>query len=132
VTVVLCSSVLLAALLSFFLLQTRPVYLVDFSCYKPPDRCAHSSGAVQQQQKQQHAMMREPSNMQDQTPPDLTPEISICVQSTRLLTLGVYLCSKRAVAQPDSQSMQDCDHHSFLQCLQPDLHLTFSIYGLVG
>ncbi|KAF6264839.1 FAE1/Type III polyketide synthase-like protein-domain-containing protein [Scenedesmus sp. NREL 46B-D3] len=37
VTVVLCSSVLLAALLSFFLLQTRPVYLVDFSCYKPPD-----------------------------------------------------------------------------------------------
>eukprot|EP00878_Enallax_costatus_P003978 GHUV01004200.1.p1 GENE.GHUV01004200.1~~GHUV01004200.1.p1 ORF type:complete len:146 (+),score=15.43 GHUV01004200.1:262-699(+) len=37
VTVVICCSVLLAAILSFFLLQTRPVYLVDFSVYKPPD-----------------------------------------------------------------------------------------------
>eukprot|EP00879_Flechtneria_rotunda_P017594 GHRR01018444.1.p1 GENE.GHRR01018444.1~~GHRR01018444.1.p1 ORF type:complete len:456 (+),score=130.64 GHRR01018444.1:379-1746(+) len=37
VTVVACCSVLLAAVLSFFLLQTRPVYLVDFSVYKSPD-----------------------------------------------------------------------------------------------
>jgi hypothetical protein len=39
VTVVACVSMLLAAVLSFFLLQTRPVYLVDFSVYRPPDRC---------------------------------------------------------------------------------------------
>ena len=38
VTVVACVSMLLAAVLSFFLLQTRPVYLVDFSVYRPPDR----------------------------------------------------------------------------------------------
>lgn len=44
VTVVVCCSVLMAALLSFFLLQTRPVYLVDFSVYKPPERCA--DGAI--------------------------------------------------------------------------------------
>jgi hypothetical protein len=36
---VACCSVLLAALMAFFLLQTRPVYLVDFAVYKPPDRC---------------------------------------------------------------------------------------------
>lgn len=40
VTVVAASSVLLGALLSLFLLQTRPVYLVDFAVYKPPERCA--------------------------------------------------------------------------------------------
>lgn len=39
VTVVMCCSVLLAAVLSFFLLQMRPVYLVDFAVYKAPDRC---------------------------------------------------------------------------------------------
>jgi hypothetical protein len=33
-------SVLIGALLSFFLLQTRPVYLVDFAVYKPPERYA--------------------------------------------------------------------------------------------
>ena len=38
VTVVTCTSVLLAAVLAFFLLQTRPVYLVDFAVYRPPDR----------------------------------------------------------------------------------------------
>jgi 3-ketoacyl-CoA synthase len=38
VTVVACVSMLLAAVLSFFLLQNRPVYLVDFSVYRPPDR----------------------------------------------------------------------------------------------
>ena len=38
VTVVTCCSVLLAAVLAFFLLQTRPVYLVDFAVYRPPDR----------------------------------------------------------------------------------------------
>ena len=37
VTVVGCCSMLLAAVLSWFLLQTRPVYLVDFAVYRPPD-----------------------------------------------------------------------------------------------
>jgi hypothetical protein len=37
VTVVACVSMLLAAMLSFFLLQTRPVFLVDYSVYRPPD-----------------------------------------------------------------------------------------------
>jgi len=37
VTVVGASAFLVGALLSLFLLQTRPVYLVDFSVYKPPE-----------------------------------------------------------------------------------------------
>jgi hypothetical protein len=43
VTVVACISMLLAAMLSWFLLQTRPVYLVDYAVYRPPERCG---GAV--------------------------------------------------------------------------------------
>jgi 3-ketoacyl-CoA synthase len=37
VTVVACVSMLLAAVASFFLLQTRPVYLVDFAVHRAPD-----------------------------------------------------------------------------------------------
>ncbi|KIZ01226.1 3-ketoacyl-CoA synthase 4 [Monoraphidium neglectum] len=37
VTVVACCSMLVAAMLSFFLLQTRPVYLVDFAVHRPAD-----------------------------------------------------------------------------------------------
>jgi hypothetical protein len=40
VTVVACCSMLVAAMLSFFLLQTRPVYLVDFAVHRPADRWA--------------------------------------------------------------------------------------------
>lgn len=39
-TLVACVSVLLAALASLFMSSSRAVYLLDFSCYKPPDRCA--------------------------------------------------------------------------------------------
>ncbi|GBF91682.1 hypothetical protein Rsub_03986 [Raphidocelis subcapitata] len=51
ITVVACVSMLLAAVLSFFLLQTRPVYLVDFSVYRPPDswmmdKAAHMRNTV--------------------------------------------------------------------------------------
>jgi hypothetical protein len=38
VTVVAGCSVLFGTLLSIFLLQTRPVYLIDFAVYKPPER----------------------------------------------------------------------------------------------
>lgn len=41
VTVVACSTVLLGALLSTWMLQTRPVYLLDFAVYQPPERCVH-------------------------------------------------------------------------------------------
>jgi len=37
VTVVACCSLLAAAALGAWLLQTRPVYLVDFACHRPPD-----------------------------------------------------------------------------------------------
>jgi hypothetical protein len=37
VTVVACCSLLAAAGLGAWLLQTRPVYLVDFACHRPPD-----------------------------------------------------------------------------------------------
>ena len=39
VTVVACCSVLMAAVLAIFLLQTKPVYLVDFAVHQPPERC---------------------------------------------------------------------------------------------
>lgn len=37
-----CCSVLLVVLVSFYFLQSRPVYLVDFYCYRAPDRCVCS------------------------------------------------------------------------------------------
>lgn len=37
VTVVACCSVLMAAVLAIFLLQTKPVYLVDFAVHQPPE-----------------------------------------------------------------------------------------------
>lgn len=33
-----CCSVLLGVLVTIYLLQSRPVYLVDFHCYRAPDR----------------------------------------------------------------------------------------------
>ena len=39
VTVVVCCSALLALVLSMFLLRSRPVYLVDYSIFRAPDRC---------------------------------------------------------------------------------------------
>jgi len=38
-TLVACVSVLLAAIAALIMSTTRPVYLLDFSIYKPPDRC---------------------------------------------------------------------------------------------
>jgi hypothetical protein len=37
VTAMVCVSVLAAALLGLYLVQGRPVYLVDFAVYRPPD-----------------------------------------------------------------------------------------------
>lgn len=37
ITIVTCTAVLFAALLSFFLLKSPPVYLVDYAVYRPPD-----------------------------------------------------------------------------------------------
>ncbi len=39
----ICFTLLAVAFLTYFLLQKRPVYMVDFSVYKPPDRCAAQS-----------------------------------------------------------------------------------------
>ena len=41
VTVTGCSLLLSLAVLGYILLQTRPVYLIDFHIYRPPDRCGH-------------------------------------------------------------------------------------------
>lgn len=38
VSAVVCCSVLLGVLVTIYLLQSRPVYLVDFFCYRAPDR----------------------------------------------------------------------------------------------
>lgn len=40
VTAVACVSVLLGVLVTIFLLQQRPVYLVDYHVYRAPERCA--------------------------------------------------------------------------------------------
>lgn len=37
-----CFCVLLVMLVSVYFLQSRPVYLVDFYCYRAPDRCVCS------------------------------------------------------------------------------------------
>jgi len=39
VTLVTCLSVLLAAFAAWVMNSSRSVYLLDFSVYKPPDRC---------------------------------------------------------------------------------------------
>ena len=36
-TVIVCVTAVALAILSYILLQTRPVYMVDFSVYLPPD-----------------------------------------------------------------------------------------------
>lgn len=51
-----CCSVLLGVLVTIYLLQSRPVYLVDFFCYRAPDR--YSSG----QRCQQEQWRREPAS----------------------------------------------------------------------
>ena len=43
VTVAGCSLLLSLAVLGYILLQTRPVYLIDFQLYRPPDRCGRTS-----------------------------------------------------------------------------------------
>lgn len=43
ITVVGCSSLVIVALLVYFLLQSRPVYLLDFQVYKPPESWSAST-----------------------------------------------------------------------------------------
>lgn len=40
ITVVGCSIALALLCLAYFMLKTRPVYLVDFEIFRAPDRCA--------------------------------------------------------------------------------------------
>lgn len=41
ITLIGCCCMLAVAALSYWLLQARPVYILDFGVYRAPERCAH-------------------------------------------------------------------------------------------